>query len=170
MSRYICNMNYFDIFGIPITLNVDKSVLAKKYFELQREFHPDFYTQSDESEQQWALEKSAQINKGLKVLQQQEATIQYVLQLRGLVSEDEKYVLPPDFLMEMMELNEKLEEQDPETFTKELAQLEDTLHEQVKDIIENYHNDSISGEKLEKLKEYYFKKKYLKRILDRIAD
>ena len=170
MSRYLCNMNYFDIFGIPITLKVDKSILAKKYFELQREFHPDFYTQSDESEQQAALEQSAQINKGLKVLQQQDATIQYVLQLRGLVSEDEKYSLPPDFLMEMMELNEKLEEQNPESFTKEVAQLEDTLFEEVKEIIENYDNNSISGEKLEKLKEYYFKKKYLQRILDRIAD
>ena len=170
MSRYLCNMNYFDIFGIPITLKVDKSVLAKKYFELQREFHPDFYTQSDESEQQAALEKSAQINKGLKVLQQQDATIQYVLQLRGLISEDEKYVLPPEFLMEMMELNEKLEEQNPESFTKEVAQLEESLQEEVKEMIENYQNESISQENLLKLKEYYFKKKYLKRILDRIAD
>ena len=170
MSRYICNMNYFDIFGIPITLKVDKTILAKKYFELQREFHPDFYTQSDESEQQAALEKSAQINKGLKILQQQDATIQYVLQLRGLVSEEEKYELPPEFLMEMMELNEKLEEQNPESFTKEVAQLEENLQEEVKEMIENYQNESISQENLLKLKEYYFKKKYLKRILDRIAD
>jgi molecular chaperone HscB len=170
MSRYLYTMNYFDLFGIPITLKVDKSILAKKYFELQREFHPDFYTQSDESEQQAALEKSAQINKGLKVLQQQDATIQYVLKLRELVSEDEKYSLPPDFLMEMMELNEKLEEEDSKSLKKEVSLFENSLLEQVEDIIENYDNDSISIEKLEKLKEYYFKKKYLQRILDKIAD
>ncbi len=163
-------MNYFDLFGIPITLKVDKSALAKKYFELQREFHPDFFTQADETDQQLALEQSAQINKGLKILQQQHTTIQYVLQLRGLVSEEEKYSLPPDFLMEMMELNEKLVEEDAESLKKEVAQFEDSLYEQVKDIIENYQNDSISVEKLQKLKEYYFKKKYLQRILDRIAD
>ena len=170
MSRYLYTMNYFDLFGIPITLKVDKSILAKKYFELQRQFHPDFYTQSDESEQQAALEKSAQINKGLKVLQQQDATIQYVLKLRGLVSEDEKYSLPPDFLMEMMELNEKLEEEDSQSLKKEVSLFENSLLEQVEDIIENYDNDSISIEKLEKLKEYYFKKKYLQRILDKIVD
>ena len=62
-------MNYFELFGLPISLKVDTSSLAKKYFELQREFHPDFYTQSDETEQQDALEKSAEINKGLKILQ-----------------------------------------------------------------------------------------------------
>ena len=170
MSRYLCTMNYFDLFGIPITLKVDKTILAKKYFELQREFHPDFYTQSDESEQQAALEKSAQINKGLKVLQQQDSTIQYVLQLKGLLAENEKYALPPAFLLEMMDLNENLLEQDPATITKEVAQLEEHLQQEVKDIIDNYHNDSISTENLVKVKEYYFKKKYLQRILDRIAD
>lgn len=169
-SRYLCDMNYFDLFGIPISVKVDKSALAKKYFELQREFHPDFYTQADESDQQRALEQSAQINKGLKILQQQDATIHYVLQLRGLVSEEEKYSLPPDFLMEMMELNEKLMEEDAGSSKNELAQLEESLQGQIKDIIENYQHDSISVENLQKLKEYHFKKKYLQRILDRIVD
>ena len=30
------------------------------------------------------------------------------LQLKGLLEEEEKYPLPPDFLMEVMELNENL--------------------------------------------------------------
>lgn len=163
-------MNYFELFGLPISLKVDTSSLAKKYFELQREFHPDFYTQSDETEQQNALEKSAEINKGLKILQNSDATLQYVLQLKNLLTENEKYELPPEFLMDMMELNEKLVEQDPDSFSKEVAQLEESLYKEVKEIIEQYDNESISEENLQKLKEFYFKKKYLQRILDRIAD
>jgi len=38
------------------------------------------------------------------------------------------------------------------------------------DIIENYNEDSMTTENLLKLKEYYFKKKYLHCILDRIDD
>jgi molecular chaperone HscB len=72
--------------------------------------------------------------------------------------------------MDMMELNEKLVEQDPDSFSKEVAQLEESLQDEVKDIIEQYDNDSISEESLQKLKEFYFKKKYLQRILDRITD
>ena len=170
MSGYICNMNYFELFGLPISLKVDTSSLAKKYFELQKEFHPDFFTQSDETEQQNALEKSAEINKGLKILKNPDATLQYVLQLKNLLTENEKYELPPEFLMEMMELNEKLVEQDPDSFSKEVAQLEESLQSEVKDIIVQYDNESISEESLQKLKEFYFKKKYLQRILDRIAD
>ena len=99
-----------------------------------------------------------------------DATLQYVLQLKNLLTENEKYELPPEFLMDMMELNEKLVEQDPDSFSKEVAQLEESLQSEVKEMIEQYDNNSISEESLQKLKEFYFKKKYLQRILDRIAD
>ena len=101
-------MNYFELFDIPVSLNVDAGSLTKKYFELQKKFHPDFYTQAGEAEQEEALEKSSAINKALKVLQNKDSTIKYVLQLKGLLEEEEKYPLPPDFLMEVMELNENL--------------------------------------------------------------
>ena len=163
-------MNYFELFDLPIGLQVDRSALSKKYFELQKQFHPDFFTQEDEAEQKDALEKSSLANKALKVLQQPDLTIQYLLQLKGLLTENEKYALPPDFLMEMMELNEKLTEVDPETFKQEVAALETEQYEVVKDIIENYNDTTIKQDQLLKIKEYYFKKKYLHRILDRIDD
>lgn len=170
LSGYICAMNYFELFDIPVTLKIDKSGLAKKYFELQKQFHPDFFTQADDEEKKEALEKSSQVNKALKVLQQPDQTIQYVLQLKGLLAENEKYELPPDFLMEMMELNEKLTEQDAAAFKDEVAALENTEYEAVKSIIENYNDETTTTEDLLKLKEYYFKKKYLHRILERMAD
>ncbi|MEO6731715.1 MAG: Fe-S protein assembly co-chaperone HscB [Ferruginibacter sp.] len=163
-------MNYFELFDIPVALKIDKAGLAKKYFELQKKFHPDFFTQAGEDEQKEALEKSSQVNKALKVLQQPDQTIQYVLQLKGLLSENEKYELPPDFLMEMMELNEKLTEQDEDAFKIEVAALEDAQYEAVKSTIENYNDESVTTEGLLKLKEYYFKKKYMHRILERMAD
>jgi molecular chaperone HscB len=163
-------MNYFELFELPVSLQVNKSSLAKKYFELQRQHHPDFYTNAGEAEQKDALEISANINKGLKVLQQPDETIKYVLQLKGLLEEEEKYQLPPDFLMEMMEMNEKLLEEDPADFRKEVAELENSLYGEIKDIVENYDDNTIKREDLLKVKEYYFKKKYLHRILDRLGD
>lgn len=167
---YLYAMNYFELFDLPVALKVDRSALSKKYFKLQKQHHPDFFTQADEDEQKEAIEKSSLINKALKTLQHPDQTIQYVLQLKGLLKENEQYKLPPAFLMEMMELNEKLVEEDPATFRQEVAELENELYSAVKDIIENYHNDLITTEKLLKIKEYYFKKKYLHRILDRMDD
>jgi molecular chaperone HscB len=163
-------MNYFELFELPVSLRVDKSSLAKKYFELQKKYHPDFYTNADETDQKDSLEMSATINKALKVLQQPDETIKYVLQLKGLLEEEEKYQLPPDFLMEMMEMNEKLLEEDPADFRKEVAALENELYEEIREIVENYEDSTVTTENLLKVKAYYFKKKYLHRILDRLAD
>jgi molecular chaperone HscB len=157
-------MNYFELFHIPVSLRVDKNVLSKKYVELQKKFHPDFFTQATEYEQEEALERSSQVNKALKTLKDADETIKYVLQLKGLLQEEEKYQLPADFLMEMMELNEALGENSQE----EINRLEAEILEPVQSIILNYTEGHTSAEELLKVKEYYYKKKYLRRILDRL--
>ncbi|WP_301924321.1 Fe-S protein assembly co-chaperone HscB [Ferruginibacter sp.] len=159
-------MNYFELFDLPVSLTIDKSGLAKKYFELQKKYHPDFYTQADEAEQEDALEKSSDINKALKIFQHKDSTIKYVLQLKGLLEEEEKYQLPPDFLMEVMELNENLSKDSTEAITA----FENDIYASVKQIIELYDDTTITTKSLLKVKEYYFKKKYLQRILDRLDD
>ena len=156
-------MNYFELFEIPVSLKVDKSMLAKKYFELQKKYHPDFFTQSDEEGQATALEKSSSINKALKMLQNQDETIKYVLELKGLLAGDEKYQLPQDFLMDMMDLNENLSADSATAINTIVTD----LYDEVKDIIEGY-NESTSNEALQKVKAYYFKKKYVQRILERL--
>ena len=156
-------MNYFELFEIPVSLIVNKNILAKKYFELQKKYHPDFFTLATEYEQQEALEISSQTNKALKILKNADETIKYVLQLKGLIQDDEKYQLPPAFLMEVMELNETLDE----NTAQEIARLEASIYGPVQEIIENFTSQT-TNEELLKVKEYYYKKKYLQRILDRL--
>ena len=159
-------MNYFELFNIPVSLTVDKSKLAKKYFELQKKYHPDFYTQADEAEQENALEKSSAVNKALKILQNKDSTIKYILQLKGLLEEEEKYQLPPDFLMEVMDLNENFSDDSASA----IAAFENDIYAAVKQIMEQYDDALVSTADLLKVKEYYFKKKYLQRILERLDD
>jgi molecular chaperone HscB len=159
-------MNYFELFDLPVSLNVDKSRLAKKYFELQKKYHPDYFTQATEAEQEEALEKSSAVNKALKILKDKDSTIKYLLQLKGLLEEEEKYLLPPDFLMEVMELNEELT---AESATA-INDFEKDIYSGVQSIIEQYDDAAITTAELLKVKEYYFKKKYLQRILDRLDD
>jgi molecular chaperone HscB len=161
-------MNYFELFEIPVSLKVDKASLSKKYFELQKKYHPDFYTQSSEDEKFEALERSSLINKALKTLQNEEETIKYVLQQKQLLEEEEKYTLPPVFLMEMLELNEAVMEEEPAAVTKKIEAVEAELYGEVKAIIDTYKDGVTTNEELLRVKEYYYKKKYLQRILDRI--
>lgn len=158
-------MNYFELYDMPVHLKIDQDTMMKKYFELQKKYHPDFFTQATEEEQAIALETSSQLNKALRIFKKEEETIKYVLQLKSLLEEEEKYKLPPDFLMEMMELNEAL----PEDAEKQVKDRERELYNQVHSILENYNDTLVTNKELLTLKEYYYKKKYLQRILDRIT-
>jgi molecular chaperone HscB len=164
-------MNYFELFEMPVSLQVDKKYLQDKYFELQKKYHPDFFSNESEQEQAEVLERSSMVNKAYKTFQSDDETIKYVLQLKELLEEEEKYELPPAFLAEMMELNETLMEVDDssleETETK-VSQLEKHLYDDVQNIIEYYNEDRTTNEQLLQVKDYYFKKKYLKRILERL--
>ncbi len=165
-------MNHFELFEIPISLRPDIQQLKQKFYALSRKYHPDFYTQENEFEQSEALEKASQINKAFKVFQNKDETIKYVLQLKELLEEEEKYTLPPVFLMEMMELNEQMMEakmdEDANATVKikdTISTIEEEIYAPVKDIIEGYEEAKTTKEQLLKVKEYYYKKKYLNRIL-----
>jgi molecular chaperone HscB len=157
-------MNYFELFDIPVSIKIDKSKLAQKYFELQKKYHPDFFANGTEYEQEQALDISSQLNKALKIFKNEDQTIKYVLQLKELLEEEEKYQLPPAFLMEMMELNEELSDDS----AAQIAAIENSLYTGVLPIIESYNDATTNTADLLKLKEYYYKKKYLQRILDRL--
>jgi len=165
-------MNYFELFNIPVSLQPNQQELKQKFYELSRKYHPDFYTQETDFEQAEALEKSSLVNKAYKTFLNTDETIKYVLQQKGLLLEEEKFQLPPYFLMEVMELNEELTEAKMKgdeallSRTKSLiAELQQQIYEPVETLIKTYNDKTVEPKDLQSLKEYYFKKKYLDRIL-----
>ena len=161
-------MNYFNLFNFKLAPVIDKTRVAKKYFELQKQYHPDFYTQATEAEKEEALEISSQINKAFKIFKNEDLTLEYFLLQTGTITSDEKFKLPPDFLMEMMEINEAIGEQENEDVKLQINNFIEELNQPVSGILNKDLEESPNSEELEKLKVYYFKKKYLRRILDRL--
>ena len=161
-------MNYFELFGLPIGFQVDTTKLRQAYMELQRTSHPDKFTQSSSEEQETALEKSAIANKAFTLLNNKELILPYVLEVMGYMESDEKYALGPDFLMEMMDLNEAWMDADTEndkhSVTEKVKTIQNAIYTPVKAILEGNSID-ITKEAMLQVKEYYYKKKYLDRIL-----
>ena len=78
--------------------------------------------------------------------------------------------------MEVMELNEQLMELEMEKEEEGLKRLEEemkallsSLYEQIRPIVDQFQNDHTGVDKLLQVKEYYYQKKYLQRILDKIV-
>jgi molecular chaperone HscB len=166
-------MNYFELYDFPVSFSVDPNQLRKKFYELSRLYHPDFHAQSGEADQQEVLEKAAMVNRGFKTFQHRDETIRYVLQLKGLLEDEEKYQLPPDFLMEVMELNEQLMDGGEAGSTTELglrvAELQNEIYEAVMPVLEQYTDGVSPLSDLLEVKAYYFKKKYLQRLWDKLG-
>ncbi|MBU6177781.1 MAG: Fe-S protein assembly co-chaperone HscB [Bacteroidetes bacterium] len=163
-------MNYFELFELPLQFEVDAKKIRPKFLELSRRFHPDFHSQENEVNQQKVMEQSALINKGWQVFQEPLATLHYVLQLLGKIKEQENPVLSADFLMEMMELNERLTEGDQDQqlqLKEEINRYEKELYEGIKSILKSPPT-VVTDTDLEKIKEYYYQQKYLNRIQERI--
>jgi len=160
-------MNYFELFEFEIAPIIDKSLLTKKYLQLQKQYHPDNYSLSDENEQNQSLEMSSLINKAFAIFKDDLKTIGYFLEIKGLISEEEKYQLPSAFLMEMMEVNEQIDEGGFDEM--ELANLQQKMDQEIQLVIQKNASELSEGELL-LIKEFYYKKKYLKRILDRLTD
>jgi molecular chaperone HscB len=160
-------MNYFELFEFEIAPIIDKSLLTKKYLQLQKQYHPDNYSLSDENEQNQSLEMSSLINKAFAVFKDELKTIGYFLEIKGLISEDEKYQLPSTFLMEMMDVNEQIDEGD--FVASSIEPIQHDLDQEIQFVIQK-GTLGFTDEELLKVKEFYYKKKYLKRILDRLTD
>ena len=162
-------MNHFELFDLPVSFRIDKNLLTKKYIALQKKYHPDFYSQEPTADKELALQLSSQVNTAYKIFQKEDNTIKYVLQLHHLLEEEEKYALPPSFLMEVMEINEALMEAD-KTVTAKVEQLNKEIYELVKPTLDNYEEGITTEEELLQIKNYYYQKKYLNRIADQLDE
>ena len=165
-------MTYFELFEIPVQLQVDIKQLSRKFLQLSRRYHPDFFTQDTPEAQEEALQQSALLNKAWNVFQQPDEILAYVLKLKGLLTEQEKFQLDPAFLMEMMDINEAIEEKDPTrqaSLNERLVELQKEIYAPVKKIVEDYQEGATTEAELLKVKAYYFQKKYLDRISSSLA-
>ncbi len=104
-------MNYFQLFGIENSFDVDLQKLSASYQALQKAVHPDKFAHASAQEQRMAVQKSAQINDAYQTLKNPLQRAEYILVERGVEMPDEQSSFSDtSFLMHQMELREMLEE------------------------------------------------------------
>ena len=104
----------FDVFGQKPAYDVDVGALEKQYRDLSMKLHPDRFAQADAKERRFSLEQTSALNEAWKTLRDPQARAFYLLRLHGVDLQDEgsagRAQMPMEFLEEVMELREKLEQ------------------------------------------------------------
>ncbi len=104
-------MNYFQLFDLPATFELDLTELGSRYLALQRQFHPDNFAAASNRDRLMSVQKTANINDAYHSLKQPLLRAEHLLALRGLkISHEQRSFTDPVFLMAQMELREQLED------------------------------------------------------------
>ena len=107
-------MNAFEIFGLSPSVDLDVGALEEKYRALALQAHPDRAAGADAATRRKLAEETATLNEALKVLKDPVRRAFYLLKLRGVDLESEsaaaRQKMPPEFLEEVMERREALDE------------------------------------------------------------
>src|ERR1041384_6651442 len=105
--------DYFSFLGLPRKLVIDADELERRFRDLSRKFHPDYFYNASPTERLASLERSSYLNDAYRALRNPVSRIEHLLAIEGLPSaksEDGTAKVPPSLLEEVFALNEELDE------------------------------------------------------------
>lgn len=103
--------NYFELFGLSASFDVNQQQLNERYRDLQRTIHPDRFAKSSDRERRLSVQYTAQINEAYRVLKSPLDRGRYLLTLNGIEFDGERETTcEAGFLTEQMQFHEAMGE------------------------------------------------------------
>ena len=105
--------DYFSFLGVPRRLALDSQDLERRFRDLSRQFHPDYFYNAPPAERLASLERSSYLNDAYRTLRNPAARIEHLMAIEGLppaTSDGGSVKVPPALLEEVFALNEELDE------------------------------------------------------------
>jgi molecular chaperone HscB len=86
-------------------------MLEKAYREIQSQVHPDRFAHAGDAERRASLQWTTRVNESFQILRNPVSRARHLLELHGVdVAFETNTAMPADFLMQQMELRERLED------------------------------------------------------------
>ena len=110
-TKLLETSNFYEIFSLPSSWQVDRPVLDSRYRQLQREFHPDRFAAKGDVEKRLAVQTTSLINQAYETLKSPLKRAQYMLELEDIDAGQESHITSDmSFLMKQIEFREALED------------------------------------------------------------
>nr|CAI5860943.1 unnamed protein product [Callosobruchus analis] len=100
--------NLFKVLQIKEDFKIDEADLKNKFRKMQTLIHPDKYSNRESTEKSISEEYSSLLNKAYNVLQTPLKRAEHLLELKGAQVGESDKIDDPEFLLEMMSLNEEV--------------------------------------------------------------
>lgn len=101
----------FELFAVPARFAQQRERIDARWKELQREVHPDRFAAQGAAAQRVAMQWSARINEAYQRLKDPLRRAAYLCELNGApIDAERNTAMPAEFLMEQLELRERLDD------------------------------------------------------------
>jgi molecular chaperone HscB len=111
LQPFAAGIDHWTVLGLQRGLELERADLERRFHELNRRFHPDYFRLRGPEEQAISLENSAAVNAAYRTLRDPVSRVEYLLELEGLALGTAGQARPPaDLFEEIMELQEARQE------------------------------------------------------------
>ncbi len=149
MSEEILTSNFFELFGIPVSYDVDLDKVQQQYMELQKQVHPDKFANASDQEKRLSMQQTSWLNEAKTTLKDPVLRASYLLKLKGIdFNLENETTMDAVFLMQQLEMRERLEniKNEPESLTAldEMAkQVKASTEKMMDEFVQAYEADQL---------------------------
>ncbi len=160
--------NHFELFGLAPAYALDLDHLDRAYRDIQSKVHPDRFAHAGDAERRASMQMTTQVNEAYRTLRNPVQRAKYLLELNGVdVAFETNTRMPREFLVEQMELRDRLEEARDVVslglLEKELLKLKQAIEAQIAERIDGGGDYNGASDLVRKLM-------FLERFGENIAD
>ena len=164
MPEDILSSNFFELFGLPVSYDVDLNKIQQQYMALQKQVHPDKFASGSDLEKRLSMQQTSWINEAQTTLKDPVLRASYLLKLRGIdFSLENETTMDAAFLMQQLEMRERLENIKNETDPLESL---DSIAEKVKAstvVMMDGFTQSLADDQLDDAREWIRKLQFMQK-------
>ena len=148
--------NHFELFGLTPAYALDLEHLDRVYRDIQARVHPDRFVNSGDAERRASMQMTTQVNEAYRMLKNPVQRANNLLELNGVDAGFEtNTAMPREFLMQQMELRERLEEakssSDLDLLCRDLVVERRAIENQIREKFDAEHDFGASRDLVRKL-------------------
>lgn len=171
MTSDILTCDFFQLFDLPVSFEVDIDLMQQRYTDLQKAVHPDKFVNASAQEKRISMQQTSRINEALNTLKQPVDRALYLLKLKGMdINFENETTMDSSFLMEQMEMREALsevhEKDDP---LAELDRVGEKIKLKTKDMMNNF-SSCYESDRLDEARELIRKMQFMQKAKKEIND
>ena len=111
MAKDILTSNFFELFELPVSYDVDLDKVQQGYMALQKQVHPDKFANASELEKRMSMQRTSWLNEAQITLKDPVLRAIYLLKLKGYdVNFENETTMDAGFLMQQLEMRERLQD------------------------------------------------------------